>query len=299
MIDSEELYIRPDDQDESSPPPEDDPVQDIPADVILEQLENILSSTMFDASERNRRFLRYIIEETLAGRGAWIKGYSIGISVFDRDSSFDPQIDPVVRIGAGRLRRSLERYYLTDGRRASVRVSIPKGGYVPRFALTHVAQPEHAAARAPREPAKLDYSIFVLPFVSLTANEPGQDFAAGLSEELIVEFGKHRELSVFALPSVRPPEEFEAVAASKKNAARLILGGSVRMSGMNLRVIARLVDQTDNRHVWSASFNRSLKGLGATKVEQEIGHKIANALLTRHQYASLLLDRPRLMRKAS
>ncbi len=79
-----------------------------PAEEIREALERILTSADFSASERNRRFLRYVVEETLSGRADRIKGYSIAVEVFERDESFDPQVDPIVRIEAGRLRRSLD-----------------------------------------------------------------------------------------------------------------------------------------------------------------------------------------------
>ncbi len=98
---------------------------------ILGQLQRILDSKEFDASERNRRFLRYVMEEMLAGRGDRIKAYGIGTSVLERDESFDPQSDPIVRIEASRLRRSLDRYYLTAGRADPIRITIPKGSYVP------------------------------------------------------------------------------------------------------------------------------------------------------------------------
>ncbi|MGO8506748.1 adenylate cyclase, partial [Rhizobium leguminosarum] len=70
---------------------------------------------------------------TLGGRGNRINASSIAIGVFGRDPGFT-QDDPVVRIEAGRLRRSLERYYLVAGQHDQVRIDIPKGGYVPTFA---------------------------------------------------------------------------------------------------------------------------------------------------------------------
>jgi hypothetical protein len=72
------------------------------ANLIQTQLERILASIAFDASLRSRAFLRFIVEETLAGRGDRIKGYTIGTSVLKRDEAFDPQTDPIVRIEAAR-----------------------------------------------------------------------------------------------------------------------------------------------------------------------------------------------------
>ncbi len=105
---------------------------------VLEQLERIASSADLRVSERGRNFLRYVIEETLAGRAERIKAYSIAIEVFGRDETFDPQSDPVVRIEAGRLRRALEYYYLAAGRDDPIMIDIPKGGYVPTFAVRTV-----------------------------------------------------------------------------------------------------------------------------------------------------------------
>ena len=97
-------------------------------------LECILASPGFDASARNRRFLEYIVEETLAGRADRLKGLTIAIDVFGRDAAtFDAQHDPVVRIQAAKLRRRLERYYLIAGQQDPIRIGIPKGTYVPTF----------------------------------------------------------------------------------------------------------------------------------------------------------------------
>lgn len=83
--------------------------------------------------ERGRTFLRYLVEQTLAGHADRLKGYTIGTAVFERDASFDAQADPVVRTEAARLRRALERYYLVAGQADPVLIEVPKGGYVPIF----------------------------------------------------------------------------------------------------------------------------------------------------------------------
>lgn len=101
-------------------------------DEIRSQLEHIVSSSEFPGAGRGAAFLRYVVEEALAGRADRIKGYTIAIEVFGRNQNFT-QDDPVVRIEAARLRRSLERYYLIEGHKVAVRIDIPKGGYVPLF----------------------------------------------------------------------------------------------------------------------------------------------------------------------
>ena len=77
---------------EGTPSPED----------VIAQVEKILLHPEFAGSKRIQDFLRFIVEETLAGRAEGLKGYSIGVEVFGREESFDPQIDPIVRVEAGR-----------------------------------------------------------------------------------------------------------------------------------------------------------------------------------------------------
>jgi len=100
---------------------------------VRTQLERILTSPHLQASERRRAFLRFVVEETLAGRANTLKGYTVAIAVFRRDETFDSQSDPVVRLEARRLRRDLDCYYVDAGSRDPVRISIPKGSYVPHF----------------------------------------------------------------------------------------------------------------------------------------------------------------------
>jgi Tetratricopeptide repeat len=102
---------------------------------IREQLDRIVRSDPFVQSQRRRRFLEYIVHESLAGRGERLKGYSVALEVFDRPETFDPVADPIVRIEAGRLRDKLRSYYETDGINDRIRIDLPRGGYQPRITV--------------------------------------------------------------------------------------------------------------------------------------------------------------------
>ncbi|MGE5567720.1 MAG: hypothetical protein ACM3S5_01665 [Rhodospirillales bacterium] len=95
---------------------------------VREQLQRILSSERFVNSDRLRRFLQYIVE-TLRGSPGSLKEYSLGVAVFDRDASYDPRTDPIVRVEAGRLRSRLNEYYNSRGRDDPIIIELPKGSY--------------------------------------------------------------------------------------------------------------------------------------------------------------------------
>jgi TolB-like protein/Flp pilus assembly protein TadD len=100
------------------------------------ELERVLTSPALRDSDGLKRFLRYIVEHTLAGEGDRLKEYRLGLEVFDRDPSFDPKIDPVVRMAARRLRAKLQEFYENGGRGSRVRIEVPKGGYAVVFITT-------------------------------------------------------------------------------------------------------------------------------------------------------------------
>ncbi len=96
---------------------------------VRAELERILASRCFEQATRSSKFLRYVVEQTLAGQGDRLKGYTIAIEVFGRPPDFDAQSDPLVRVEAGRLRRRLTEYYADEGRNDLVRLELPRGSY--------------------------------------------------------------------------------------------------------------------------------------------------------------------------
>src|SRR3954454_7007460 len=107
---------------------------DIPApEAIRAALERMVSSPQLESSPSLCRFLRYVVEETLAGRGGLIKEYSLGAEVFSRGDDFDPRIDPIVRVQARNLRNRMVKYYEGPGATEDVVIEMPKRTYVPVF----------------------------------------------------------------------------------------------------------------------------------------------------------------------
>ena len=131
---------------QSEQQPGSDPSRRPSPEEIGAELARILDSPEFSATPRRRQMLKYLVEETLAGDRKPIKGYAIGVAVFGREEGYDPQLDPVVRMEARRLRRDLDSYYSLGGRNNPLRISIPKGQYVPEIYRT---EPDHPAVASP------------------------------------------------------------------------------------------------------------------------------------------------------
>jgi TolB-like protein/tetratricopeptide (TPR) repeat protein len=241
---------------------------------------------MFFRSERLWRFLRFVVDRTLSGRGDELKGYLIGVEIYDKGPDFDPRLDSAVRVDARRLRAKLTEYYAGPGADRPIRIVLPKGGYQPEFAAASAAavevQPPQPTAvvpsstrswipwalggavlfvmgavvlwpsradRAARASADIVRSIAVIPFVNLTGRAANDSLCTGLAEELNDRLSRARGLRVDAL-----------------------LSGSVREGSEALRITVQLVRGGDGSQVWSESFDL-VKGdeLG---MQARIGHTI-------------------------
>jgi tetratricopeptide (TPR) repeat protein len=104
-----------------------------PAGEINEQLARILANHRFVSADRNSRFLRYLVEKSLAGKSCEIKETIIAAEFYGRPGDYDPKVDSIVRVEASRLRTRLQSYYEHEGVNDPVRILIPRGTYVPRF----------------------------------------------------------------------------------------------------------------------------------------------------------------------
>jgi hypothetical protein len=100
---------------------------------ILLELEQVLTSPHFCNSKRYPALLRYVVENTLAGKSDLLKERTLGVEVFDRPPSYDTNTDTVVRYTAGEVRKRLSLYYHDLDRKPVVQISLPPGSYIPEF----------------------------------------------------------------------------------------------------------------------------------------------------------------------
>jgi hypothetical protein len=105
----------------------------------LAQVEKLAESQVLHGSESLCKLLRYLAKHALDHPGAPIKEYQIATEVFGRSDDFDPQLDSMVRVQAGRLRGKLAEYYSVNGSDDAIVVELPRGTYV--LAFHHRASP--------------------------------------------------------------------------------------------------------------------------------------------------------------
>lgn len=305
---------------------------EVSATECRDQLSRILDSAEFGTTDRGRRFLRYVVDETLAERGERIKAYSVAVEVFGRDASFEPQSDPIVRIEAGHLRRALERYYLTAGVSDPILITIPKGGYVPAF-LRRPTQglpdgeqraPEPAIiadvppARATRRPSVVIAAllavvavagsfawwwsasvakpaaperprVLVQPFDDLTGTEASAAIARGLSQEMVGQLSKFKDIVVH--------ESIDAKSDSAAPPPRFTLAGSVNLAADTFRLRVRFLDRKDGSVLWANSYDGKMDVSELVRVQSDIARNVATTLAQSYGVisqadASIHMDNP-------
>jgi adenylate cyclase len=129
--------------------PHDDEPSKPSASEVRDALGRILASRCFQQAGRASDFLRFVVEQTLAGSGQRLKGYTIGVEVFGRPTDFDAQSDALVLVEAGRLRRRLVEYYASEGIADPVKITLPRGTYATEYEYASAAEP---AASVPTPP---------------------------------------------------------------------------------------------------------------------------------------------------
>jgi tetratricopeptide (TPR) repeat protein len=162
----------------------------------------------------------------------------IATRVFGRREEFDPLLDPIVRIQAGRLRRSLERYYLLSGKSDPVHIELPRGSYVPTW--TRQADLPHATTSGTGDGWP---SLILLPCSA--DDDAGAAIARRLCEELLIELGRHRAVRVFLARDI----------GGSAPSARFALSAAVRTRGDRQSIAARLVDRASGEQVWADEFH--------------------------------------------
>ena len=264
-------------------------------EAIKAQLNRILQSAQFRGSDKQRKFLSFVVNETLADRASQLKGYTIAVAVYGRKEEFDPQVDPIVRVEAGRLRRALEHYYLTAGKTDPVRIEIPKGGYVPKFGTVQTRSSEAQRPASGREGRALatEPSILVMPLLNLSNDKDQEYFVDGLTEELTTELARYQEFRVIATQSAMrfKGQKVDPKEIGSDLGVQFLLTGSVRKNLKTIKVTARLVDTITGEQIWGENYKRDLAAADLIALQEDIAHRIVGAVADQYGLISRRLSR--------
>lgn len=238
---------------------------------VRAQLER-LRAHAFIGSEKLYGFLRFVVEESLAGRAATLKELVIGIELYGSVVDYDPRIDSAVRVEARRLRRKLAAYYAGPGRDDEVIVSIPTGGYAPSFRLRQDARCIAAnAAGVELEPPMLA----VLPFTAICIYQKA--FAAGVTDEIIyaAERDAHLRVAPRAIMFQFREGRYSLDEVAAHAASDLVLHGTIRRVQAVYRVCVELSSRW-GQILWSDRID--IVGEGDLDVQERMAEAILERL---------------------
>lgn len=103
------------------------------AEPRLVEIDRLVNSHTLHGSESLCKLLRYLADHAIRHPGVALKEYQIATEVFGRPSDFDPHLDSLVRVQAGRLRSKIAEYYASEGTADPILVELPKGTYALAF----------------------------------------------------------------------------------------------------------------------------------------------------------------------
>jgi len=260
-----------------------------PPDDVRAQLERILASPGFASADRASRFLRYVVGRTIAGEGDQLKEYVIGREVFDRDDNYDPRIDSIVRVEAGRLRSRIDEYYAGPGRTDGILIQFRRGSYTPAFEPREresaPGAPGHNGAGLQprgnrgvwvaaavvvvvaliaflaRYPGSKDPglqapapTIAVLPFANYSTDQEERMLAARVTDGITAELARLGTLGVVSHTSAQQYADISPRPSLREIAkaldAQFVLEGKVRDETGHISIQVILVDASVDRKIW-------------------------------------------------
>ncbi len=223
---------------------------------IKHQVSRILDTQSFRSSNILSKFLYYIVSETLAGKEDSLKEYVIATNVLKRNTDFDPQLDAIVRIHARRLRNLLENYYAKEGAKDPIRISIPKGRYIPIFEKNNTPEPiklngkdyiEHKTVAKP--------TIAVIPFKSFVEEERTRDMF-GIVPGLSVELTRFEEINVVSTYSTTAALENlkDLNILTTQLDIDYLITGTCLYEGTDVKITIELHSTSKKQLIWAESF---------------------------------------------
>ncbi len=259
-------------------------------ELIYGCLDRVLGSVVFTGSPRLQRFFQYLVDKFLSGESSNLKGYTIGVEVFDRGPGFDPSVDSIVRTESVRLRAKLDEYYRGEGCDCPYRFKFVKGGYSIEVVamereftsddnekLPLPIQPVSSRNVAPGSKPVLA----VLPFSHYSADPENMHstfFSDSIPDSLILELSNAPGLTVISRQSsfAFRNQNLRADEIGEQLGARYLLDGTVHRHGSRVRIMVQLVDTATSGCIWAERYDRENRN--TFEVQDEIVKNVIRML---------------------
>lgn len=233
----------------------------------------MLASDDFANAPRLAEMMQFIVDETLAGNASRLKAFYIANMVFGRDETFDAATDPLVRVQANRLRKAIERYYLTEGASEPLRITVPKGRYSAAF---ETADTSATSRHKETDTLSASPTLAVLPFTTISRDDQQGYFADGITEEITTLLTRVENFRVIGRHSTRQFKTSldDVRSIGEKLGVRFVMEGTVQRSIKALRVTAQLSDTSSGLQVWADSYSRELTTDNVFEIQDEIASHV-------------------------
>jgi TolB-like protein/tetratricopeptide (TPR) repeat protein len=260
-------------------------------EAIRAQLQRILESRVFSTARRPSQFLQFVVSRAIEGHAGEIKEYLIGVEVYNRDPSYDPRTDSIVRAEASRLRGKLREYYEGAGKNDPIRIELQKGSYTPVFRLNSGAgipesNPVPEVLPKPkfrwqwgtaaiallagasvalawwsiRGPGRVQ-SIAVMPPVNLGSDRNNNTLGDTVADEITKALVDSSDWKVVGrAPAVDQTGRDQMLEWLRKNLrADFVLTGNYRVGeNSNVRLSLQIVNVEDGHLVWTQTYHQRL-----------------------------------------
>jgi hypothetical protein len=115
---------------------------------VRRQMFRLLQTKHFKNSRRYPPLFKFLVEETIEGRGDLLKERLVGVHVFGRPADYDTATDPIVRVTIAEIRKRIAQYYHEEAHDLEMRIELTPGRYEPEFLLRRELTADDAAAVA-------------------------------------------------------------------------------------------------------------------------------------------------------
>jgi TolB-like protein len=250
---------------------------------IDQQLKRIFLHPDFTNSEILKKFLSFVVSETLIGNACLLKEYTIALKVLEKPVNFNPQRNCIVRIHARRLRCALSHYYNNLFIEDEIIIDMPKGKYVPVFMHRHEWLEEmkngrsiYATGMMRLEKEPITFAI--LPFICDAGGDPIRSFSENLCLNICSALSQVNHISVIGFQAIKGMAGPEADIKELSALLRFnhFISGGIQYLKHRIRVNLQIVDCRSYQQVWTKIVECRITDSNLFEVQDEICQVITN-----------------------